>query len=68
MSTASNMLKQKKYDIQQFILNDVIVKEDRVYRTYSMDKFFHRNNNQNNMREKSTINYNKELEIFKNKI
>ena len=51
------MLKQKEYDIEQFVLNDIVVKEDRVYRTYSMDKFFHRNNNQNNMRDKSTINY-----------
>ena len=68
VSTAANMLKQKEYDIEQFVLNDIVVKEDRVYRTYSMDKFFHRNNNQNNMRDKSTINYNKELEIFKNRI
>ena len=68
VSTAANMLKHKEYDIEQFVLNDIVVKEDRVYRTYSMDKFFHRNNNQNNMRDKSTINYNKELEIFKNRI
>ena len=68
VSTAANMLKQKEYDIEQFVLNDIVVKEDRVYRTYSMDKFFHRNNNQNNMRDKSTINYNKELETFKNRI
>ena len=40
VSTAANMLKQKEYDIEQFVLNDIVVKEDRVYRTYSMDKFF----------------------------
>jgi len=68
VSEASNILKEKKYDIQQYILNDIIVKEDRVYRSYSMDQFFTRNNNQNSMRDNSSINYQKELISFKNRI
>ena len=68
VSEASNILKEKKYDIQQYILNDIIVKEDRVYRSYSMDSFFHMNSNQNSMRDNSSINYQKELISFKNRI
>ena len=68
VAEAANILKNKKYDIQQFILNDIIVKEDRVYRTHSMEEFFIRNNNQNNMRDNSSLNYTKELIDFKNRI
>jgi hypothetical protein len=68
IAEASNILKSKNYDIQQYIINDVVVKEDRVYRTYSMDKFFQRKNNQNNMRENSVANYNLEIQNFKNRI
>ena len=68
ISDASNILREKKYDIQQYILNDIIVKEDRVYRSYSMDSFFHMNKNQNSMRDNSSTNYQKELISFKNRI
>ena len=68
ISEASNILREKNYNIQQYILNDIIVKEDRIYRTYSMDNFFIRKNNQNNMRDNSSINYNIELQKFKNRI
>ncbi len=68
VAEAANILKNNNYNIEQYIINDVIVKEDRVYRTYSMDKFFTRNNNQNSMRDNSSINYNLEIQNFKNKI
>ena len=68
VAEAANILKNNNYNIEQYIINDVIVKEDRVYRTYSMDKFFTRNNNQNSMRDNSSINYNLEIQKFKNKI
>ena len=68
ISDASNILREKNYNIQQYILNDIIVKEDRVYRSYSMDSFFHMNSNQNSMRDNSSINYQKELIGFKNRI
>ncbi len=68
ISEASNILREKNYNIQQYILNDIIVKEDRVYRTYSMNDFFIRKNNQNDMRDNSSINYNIELQKFKNRI
>ena len=45
-----------------------LVKEDRVYRSYSMDKFLQRRNNQDIMRKNSTLNYNIELQSFKNRI
>ena len=68
VAEAANILKSSNYNIEQYIINDIVVKEDRVYRTYSMDKFFTRNNNQNSMRDKSSINYNLEMQNFKNKI
>jgi len=68
VSEASNILREKNYDIQQYVLNDVIVKEDRVYRSYSMESFFHMNKNQNNMRDNSSINYQNEIISFKNRI
>ena len=68
VANASNLLLQKKYDIQQYVLHDIIVKEDRVYRSYSMDKFICRNKNQDTMRENSMVSYNKELQSFKERI
>lgn len=68
VAEAANILKSSNHNIEQYIINDIIVKEDRVYRTYSMDKFFTRNNNQNSMRDNSSINYNIEIQNFKNKV
>ena len=68
VAEASNILKNNNYNIEQYILNDIIVKEDRVYRSYSMEKFIKLNHNQNNMRDNSSINYNAEIQNFKNKI
>ena len=68
VAEAANILKSSSHNIEQYIINDIIVKEDRVYRTYSMDKFFTRNNNQNSMRDNSSINYNIEIQNFKNKV
>ena len=64
---ASNILKEKGYELEQYILNDIIVKEDRVYRSYSMEKFITLNNNQSKMRENSQKFYNLEIEKIKNK-
>ena len=68
VAEAANILKSSNHNIEQYIINDIIVKEDRVYRTYSMDKFFTRNNNQNSMRDNSSVNYNIEIQNFKNKV
>lgn len=68
VAEAANILKGSNHNIEQYIINDIIVKEDRVYRTYSMDKFFTRNNNQNSMRDNSSVNYNIEIQNFKNKV
>ena len=68
VSDSCNILKENNYDIQQYILNDIIVKEDRVYRSYNMEKYIYRNNNQDIMRDNSSINYQKELINFRNRI
>ena len=68
VAEAANILKNNNHNIEQYIINDVVVKEDRVYRTYSMDKFFTRKNNQNSMRDNSSTNYDIEIQNFKNKI
>ena len=68
VAEAANILKNNNYNVEQYIINDVIVKEDRVYRTYSMDKFFSKNSNQNSMRDNSSLNYGVEIQNFQNKI
>ena len=68
VAEAANILKNNNYNIEQYIINDIIVKEDRIYRTYSMDKFFSKNNNQNSMRDNSSLNYGVEIQNFQNKI
>ena len=52
----------------QVFEHEIIVKEDRVYRSYNMEKFIYRNNNQDMMRDNSSINYQKELINFKNRV
>jgi len=68
VAEACNILLNNKYDVQQFVLNDIIVKEDRVYRSYSMEPFITKNSQQDIMRSKSLLNYNKEILNFKKKI
>jgi len=68
VAEACNILLNNKYDVQQFVLNDIIVKEDRVYRSYSMEPFITKNSQQDIMRSKSLLNYNEEILNFKKKI
>jgi hypothetical protein len=68
IAEACNILLNNKYDVQQFVLNDIIVKEDRVYRSYSMEPFITKNPQQDIMRSKSLLNYKKEILNFKKKI
>jgi hypothetical protein len=68
VAEGANLLKNKGYDIEQYILNDIIVKEDRVYRSYSMDPFIKRKNNQSKMRGKSESNYTKEIQKLNERI
>lgn len=65
VADACNILLSKGYDVQQFVLNDIIVKEDRVYRSYSMENFITKTSKQDNMRSKSLVNYNNEIALFK---
>jgi hypothetical protein len=68
VAESANILKNNNYDIEQYIINDIIVKEDRVYRTYSMNKFISLNQNQNKMRNNSQKSYNFEVQKFKNRV
>ena len=68
ISTSSNILMEKGYDIKQYILQNLIVMEDRVYRSKSMDPFITLEDHKDDMRDTSHVSYNNELEIFKNKI
>ncbi len=64
IASAASILRQKGYKVNQYIINDLLIKEDRVYRSYSMDKFIKLNNNQESMRELSTNYYKTEIEKF----
>ena len=64
----ANMLKNVNLDIQQFVLNDIIVKEDRVYRTKTMDPFIVSNSKQSTLRDNSNIVYSNEIQKVKEKI
>lgn len=63
----ANMLKNTK-DIQQFVLNDIIVKEDRMYGTKTMDPFIVSNDKQTGFRDDSNIVYANEIQKVKEKI
>ena len=64
----SNILMQKGYDIKHYILEEVIVMEDRVYRSNSMDPFIKLVDKKDNMRDNSNINFNNEIEKFKSRV
>ena len=68
VSDACNILINKKYNVQQYILNDIIVKEDRIYRSNIMENFITKTPKQDVMRSHSLSNYNKEITLFNEKI
>ena len=65
---SANMLIQKGYDIKQYVLQDIVVMEDRIYRSKSMDPFITLGDHKDDMRDNSHVNFNNELEKFKNRI
>jgi hypothetical protein len=68
VATCSNILMQKGYDIKHYVIEDVVVMEDRIYRSNSMDPFITLVDHKDDMRDKSHINYNNEIEKFKNRV
>ena len=63
----SNALMKKGYDIKHYILQDVVVMEDRVYRSSSMDPFISLVDHKSDMRDNSTVNYQNEINKFLDK-
>ena len=63
-----NMLIQKGYNVKQYVLNDVVVMEDRIYRSKSMDPFISLREHKDDLRENSHVNFNNELAQFNNRI
>ena len=49
---SANMLIQKGYDIKQYVLQDIVVMEDRIYRSKSMDPFITLGDHKDDMRDK----------------
>jgi len=68
ISDCSNLLMQKDYDVKHYIIEDVIVMEDRVYRSSTMDPFISLRDHKNSMRDNSHVKYALEIEKFKNRI
>jgi hypothetical protein len=68
VSTCSNMMMKKGYDIKQYVLKNVIVMEDRVYRSNTMDPFIKLKDKKSGLRNDSHVHYENELQMFYNKI
>lgn len=68
ISTCSNILAQKGYNVKQYIIEDLIVMEDRVYRSEGMESFISLQNLQDNMRDNSHVYYEQEIKKFKARI
>ena len=64
----SNILMRRGYDIRQYSLKNIIVMEDRVYRSKSMEPFITLIDRKINKRDNSKINYDNEIEKFKNRL
>ena len=64
----SNLLMERGYDIKHYILKNVIVMEDRVYRSNSMDPFITLVDHKSDMRDNSTLNYKNEINKFTEKL
>ena len=67
VSECSNILLNKNYDIRQYSLKNVVVMEDRVYRSKSMEPFIALRDKKDDKRDNSSIHYYNEIEKFKNR-
>jgi hypothetical protein len=64
----SNILLRNQYDINQYSLENLIVMEDRVYRSNSMEPFIKMKDKKNNKRDISQQYFNEELNKFNKRI
>ena len=61
-------MKQKKYNIQQYVLENMVVIENFKYRWNPYQNYLYSINKQNEFRKQAENNLNKEIENFINKI
>ena len=64
----SNELMKRGYDIKHYILKNVVVMEDRVYRSNSMVPFISLVDHKSDMRDNSILNYKNEINKFMEKL
>lgn len=64
VATCANILAQKGYNAKQYLIEDLIVMEDRVYRSESMKPFIKLQDLQDSMRSTSHIYYQQEVQKF----
>ena len=63
-----DLMKQKKYNIQQYVLENMVVIENFKYRWNPYQNYLYSINKQNEFRKQAENNLNKEIENFINKI
>jgi len=63
-----NVIKQKGYDVQQYVLEGIIIAENLKYRWNPYNSLLSLINKQDEFREQAESNLNKELEFFINRI
>ena len=68
IATCSNILAEKGYNVKQYLIEDLIVMEDRVYRSDTMRPFIKLRDLQDDMRSNSHIYYQEEIEKFRARI
>lgn len=68
VATCANILSQKEYDVKQYLIEDLIVMEDRVYRSETMTSFIKLQDLQDSMRTNSHVYYQQEIQKFINRI
>ena len=68
ISSCANMLKESGYNANQYLVENLLVVEDRVYRSASMDPFITLVDHKDRMRENSHSSFQNELVKFRNKI
>ena len=68
VATCSNILAQKGYNVKQYLIEDLIVMEDRVYRSEGMQPFIKLADLQSDMRNNSHVYFEQEVNKFKERV
>jgi hypothetical protein len=62
-----NVMKQKGYDVQQYVLEEIVVAENMKYRWNPYQEYLYLINKQDEFRKQAESNLNKEIEFFINR-